>query len=302
MYRTVPASDAGEAPMRADRLQPALQPRILGRAGLVGAHNFRALLLESGQAALHGPTGEMVMNGPVVAWLPWRDGMRLRIAPGARGLHVALGPALLGPALRHNPAAAELGYMAERQYVLPLDHVREAGARALRGSFLGLLAETESAGPMSAALVDAHLSVLLIVLYRGLKAEHYDLDLTRMAPPLASRFISLVEAHLGDRWTVARYAATLDVSRDRLHDICLRAFGRAPGLLIRLRVAMEARRLLEQSTLSVDQIAARLGFGSASQFSRAFKAVEGAAPGQYRRRTWQPGWQRDRRQDLHAWP
>lgn len=290
--------------MRAERLQPALQPRVLGRAGLVGAHNFRAILLETGRATIRAPVGETAIIGPAVAWLPWRDGMRLHIAAGAQGFHLSFGPAFLGQALRHNPAAPELGFMAERPYVLTLDPVRSDPTRteALRGCFTGLLAESEAVGPMSGALVDAHLSVLLITLYRGLKAEHLDLNLTRAVPPLASRFISLVEAHLGERWTVERYAATLEVSRDRLHDACIRTFRRAPGLLIRLRVVMEARRLLEQSTLSIDQIAARLGFGGAPQFSRAFRAMEGMAPGQYRRQTRLPGWADAEPRDLHAWP
>jgi AraC family transcriptional activator of pobA len=94
----------------------------------------------------------------------------------------------------------------------------------------------------------------------------------------------LVERHFRDRWTVARYAAALGVSRDRLGDICRRIRGRSPSDLIAARVAGEARLLLANSTNSVEQIAALLGFHGAANFNRFFRRATGEPPGRYRAR------------------
>lgn len=82
--------------------------------------------------------------------------------------------------------------------------------------------------------------------------------------------------------TVARYAQQLGISRDRLNDLCRRAHGRPSDRLIRDRLALEARIYLQSSSLTIDQIAAALGFSSAAQFCRVFSRAEGRPPGRYR--------------------
>jgi transcriptional regulator GlxA family with amidase domain len=50
----------------------------------------------------------------------------------------------------------------------------------------------------------------------------------------------------------------------------------------RLRVHI-ARRLLGETTDTMETTAARLGYADASSFSRTFKAIDGVAPGEFRR-------------------
>lgn len=45
----------------------------------------------------------------------------------------------------------------------------------------------------------------------------------------------------------------------------------------------EAKHLLEQTTLKVNLIARKVGFGSVTHFGRVFKAVTGHAPLYYRK-------------------
>jgi AraC family transcriptional activator FtrA len=52
--------------------------------------------------------------------------------------------------------------------------------------------------------------------------------------------------------------------------------------LLRERVAI-ARELLEESSLSIDQIGAESGFGSTQSFRNAFKSIVGINPTHYRR-------------------
>jgi AraC family transcriptional activator of pobA len=269
---------------------------------MLGSHNFRAILLTSGSATLTlGDTQEPVL-APVFVWAPWTERSRLTIAPGSQGSHLLLGPALLSQALRHNPGAADLGYMAERRYIVGLDN-DDASAAAISGCFAGLIAETRETGPMAASMIEAQLAILLISLYRALRAGVQEPDaVVTGRSPLASRFVALIEAHLGERWTVGHFCEALGTSREHLHAVSMRSFGRPPGLMIRQRTMLEARRLLEQSSLSVDQVAQRLGFASAPQFNRFFKTLEGMPPGQYRRRLRRASGSRAPRADLYAWP
>ncbi|MGR3495997.1 helix-turn-helix domain-containing protein [Citreimonas sp.] len=290
-----------ETPLRAEPLRAGLQPLVFGRSGLLGSHNFRALLLSAGTASLQIDETVERLQAPCLLWTPWNTQARLVVAPGSRGHHLVLGASLLSVALRHSPHAAELGYMAERRYVVTLDPA-DGDAATLQACFEGLAVETRQDRPMSSSLVEAHLSILLVTLYRALKAGPYGLQSGFASSSLGSRFIALIEAHLGERWSVAAFCAALGVGRDRLHATCLRDFGRPPGLMIRQRTMLEARRLLEQSTLSVDQIAQRLGFGSGPQFNHFFKGIEGVPPGAWRRQVRSSDRTRPPPVDLSAWP
>jgi len=50
----------------------------------------------------------------------------------------------------------------------------------------------------------------------------------------------------------------------------------------RLRVSI-ARRLLMETTDTLDTIATRTGYADVSNFSRTFKSIDGISPGEFRR-------------------
>ncbi len=62
------------------------------------------------------------------------------------------------------------------------------------------------------------------------------------------------------------------------------AFGQPPGLFVQDRRLEEARRRLAAANLSIDVIAASVGFRSADAFRRAFRHRFRVTPGKYRRR------------------
>jgi AraC-like DNA-binding protein len=91
-----------------------------------------------------------------------------------------------------------------------------------------------------------------------------------------------VEAQFRHHWPVARYAEELAVSPDRLHDLCVRSLGRSPRDLVHQRLVREACGLLSGTDLSIERLAADLGFGSASHFSRFFKRWMAVGPKAWR--------------------
>lgn len=271
-----------EVPVRAERFRAALQTRVLGRAGLGEAENFRALILEKGDAVLRAMDDAVLpLAGPMMGWFPWRDGMRLELAAGAQGTHLLLGAATLDRVLQRRAEATQLRFLVARPAFLRLGADNATG-EAVAACFTGILAETLRPGPMSSAVVESLLHILLVHLHRGQPGSAGSGAETGGIKALAGRFTALVESHFRDHWSVARYAAELGISRDRLNDICLKAHGRPPARLIRERLVLEARIYLENSPLALGQIAGVLGFAGASQFNRVFKALQGRTPGKYR--------------------
>jgi len=99
---------------------------------------------------------------------------------------------------------------------------------------------------------------------------------------LARRFAALVEERFTSDWSVADYAAALNVTPTHLTRVCREAAGRTASELLTARKIAEARRLLADTRLPVKEIAAGLGFGSAAYFTRCFQARTGAAPTEFR--------------------
>jgi AraC family transcriptional regulator, transcriptional activator of pobA len=214
-----------------------------------------------------------------MGWFPWRDDMRLDLAAGAQGTHLLLGAGTLGRVLQHRPEEPELRFSAGRMAVVRLD---DDGPRA---RWLPPVSGASWPKPSSPARWrrgsrNPCCMCLLVQFHRG-QVRGQAGEGTGQST-LAARFTALVEAHFRDRWTVARYAAALGVSRDRLNDICQRAHGRSSARLIRDRLVLEARIYLESSSLTLDQIAAALGFASAAQFNTFFRQMEDRPPGRYR--------------------
>lgn len=117
---------------------------------------------------------------------------------------------------------------------------------------------------------------------------HLDGGQVRITPqaPARDELDDLLEwagERLGTPLSVAGLAARLNVSprtlARRFHD----RFGTSPGKWLLSRRVAEARRLLEDTDLPVDAIAARVGLASAVNLRRRFRDEVGTTPGAYRR-------------------
>ncbi|MBV2179621.1 MAG: 4-hydroxyphenylacetate catabolism regulatory protein HpaA [Castellaniella sp.] len=95
-------------------------------------------------------------------------------------------------------------------------------------------------------------------------------------------FGALIEARFRDHWTLPRYAGSLGVTEQRLHDVCRQVAGKPPKKLINERLIQEARRLLLSTSQSVSQVGYSLGFEDPAYFGRFFLRHVGVAPGSYR--------------------
>ena len=98
----------------------------------------------------------------------------------------------------------------------------------------------------------------------------------------AAMVIRLLERDLARAWTVAQMAALVGVSDAHLRRLFARAMGASPlQVLCDLRL-QAAARLLEDPSIRVKEIQARVGFADASHFSRDFRCRFGVSPIEYR--------------------
>jgi AraC-like DNA-binding protein len=99
---------------------------------------------------------------------------------------------------------------------------------------------------------------------------------------ILARFRAEIDRRYARTRQVDDYARALACSVRTLTRASLAATGHTAKQLVDERVALEAKRLLAESDLTVAQIGARLGFSEPTNFGRFFSRIVGASPGQFR--------------------
>jgi AraC-like DNA-binding protein len=137
-------------------------------------------------------------------------------------------------------------------------------------------------GPVAAALLRHELAVLLLRIAllseagvdpgtnHGAEARTY------------TRFRRLLEEGHGHSRRVEDYAERLNCSVRTLTRASLAVTGRTAKQVVDDRVALEARRLLGCTAMSVAEVGRRLGFPEPTNFGRFFHREVGVSPGQFR--------------------
>jgi AraC family transcriptional activator of pobA len=100
---------------------------------------------------------------------------------------------------------------------------------------------------------------------------------------LFTRFMVLVEAHHREHWPIARYAAEMGLSPERLNRLTRAETGKAALELVHARLAREACRRLTYIAAPISTLAFELGFDDPAYFCRFFKRRIGRNPRDYRR-------------------
>lgn len=101
-------------------------------------------------------------------------------------------------------------------------------------------------------------------------------------PPLVQAFRGLVEREFAHRHTLAWYARELGCSERTLVRRCRAALGVSPKAFVDTRLALEAKRLLTNTSASVEVVGRSLGFDEPTHFSRFVKRATGRRPSWFR--------------------
>ncbi len=95
---------------------------------------------------------------------------------------------------------------------------------------------------------------------------------------LVAAAVALMRDQLEDRVTISALAATLGTSQRELEVLFKRQLGASPRTVYRRLRLVAARRYVEQTRLSVAEIAVRCGYNDPSAMTRAFAAEFGETP------------------------
>lgn len=144
-------------------------------------------------------------------------------------------------------------------------------------------------GAPDAALLVSLLPALLIEALRscaeaGSGTEEMPPGLLRgLSAPRLAQALRAMHAAPSRAWTVVQLAAEAALSRSAFYERFSTAVGLPPMAdLMAWRMAL-AKDLLRSPSLSIQQVAERVGFGSASTFSTAFRRATGVAPKRFGR-------------------
>ncbi|GAA2379431.1 helix-turn-helix domain-containing protein [Dactylosporangium salmoneum] len=180
---------------------------------------------------------------------------------------------------------ALLAYPEDRALLLGAPRARRLrprDARAIGGLFAALTREYADRPPGFDTVLPALLHVLVVRTHRLAADREAEPRGRRRDRELATAFAQLLARRAESGPSVGAYAQRLGVSASRLAEAVKAATGEPPGRLIRRAQALEARRLLARTALTVAQVARATGFADPAYFSRFFRREVGLTPGRYR--------------------
>jgi len=126
-------------------------------------------------------------------------------------------------------------------------------------------------------------SYLYILIYEidGIQKEKKS---TEVQSPLYEKFKELLFKDFLNFRTVQHYADELNVSRKYLSEVIKKHSGKTASDWISEMVILEAKVLLQNKKMSINQISDLLHFSDQSVFGRFFKNYEGISPLEYRKK------------------
>lgn len=212
------------------------------------------------------------------SWLWIRPGQVQRFGPdleAADGVVVLFQPGFLPPA---TVSAAHMDPPYEQRPTTP----EGPAAEGLRRALDHLVWEYGALASLSLAAHTEVLRALLSVLVVRLAEARGPTPLPAPASETFRRFHTAVERDHAVTRRVEDYAAALGYSPRTLTRATLAATGRTAKQYVDDRVLLEAKRLLRHSGLTAKEVASRLGFADASDFTKFFRLRVGMTPGTFR--------------------
>ncbi len=140
------------------------------------------------------------------------------------------------------------------------------------------LAAPSPSGPYLESLCIA----LLVEMFKPIATPLKHRPRQRITQPLIDMLLKYVDANLDGDLAIERLAEFAGVSTDQLSRSFKRSVGESPHNYVIHRRTDAARRLLENKSLSLAEIAYATGFSSQSHMTTTFKKVLGTTPGSIR--------------------
>lgn len=234
------------------------------------------------------------LREPVLLWFTQGQG-RITVAGATRGFHphnAVFIPAgvMHGFTITHKATGWVLLMGTDCALDLPRVplhlRLREKMAQAeLTGIIDNIQRELDGGRKSAMTAAQHHLGLLLVWIDRQLSEREPEAPAVprRAAEKLSARYASILEREFRSGFGVGDYAAALGVTPTHLTRACKISAGRTALSLLQDRRLFEARQMLVNTQTPVKDIAASLGFSTASYFTRNFQHSIGQTPSAFRR-------------------
>ena len=127
-------------------------------------------------------------------------------------------------------------------------------------------------------MIKTYIKQIIISATRTLIKSNNDSQIVSYDKELARKFSQLVELHYRTNHNVSDYANMLNITPKNLNRKIVSEKQVAPSIIIKQRIILQAKRLLANTTLSINEIADYLGYEDYSYFVRFFKSQTGLPP------------------------
>ena len=174
----------------------------------------------------------------------------------------------------------QMGRLAQRMGVWTDPVVRGADAAVLADLLLRVFEALPLPDGVGAPRVHAAMAGVIALIYEAWMRRENRLE--RAAPVVLRPAIERMSLLFFEKQTVADLARLCGLSATHFSRLFHRAFGTAPiDWLRRFRIS-QAKRLLVETTLGIEEIAFRTGYGDRFFFSKDFRRYTGATPRAFR--------------------
>jgi len=268
--------------IHAELFECALRDRVFSLPANRNKRSWIGVFFSSGSGIARWSAEEQTLSSNSLIWVPWTLEITLTISAGSVGQYFSVSENTLSNAIGHNTGSPELRLLADRFASVQFSE-NDPALLDVEHAFGIIQRETRSRAIGSVSMAEAHLRVILVLLLRCLPQLQTETSGAGRTAAILHSFRQLVETHFRDHWSIGAYASEVGISPDRLHDLCTRNLSKTPRQLVHERTVYEARRMLEMTTLTVDQLSGLLGFRDPTYFSRFFKARVGLPPASFRR-------------------
>lgn len=174
----------------------------------------------------------------------------------------------------------QMGRLAQRMGVWTDPLVRGVDTAALASLFVRVFEALPLPDGVGGPRVHAAMAGLIALIYEAWMRRENRME--RAAPVLLRPAVERMSLLFFEKHTVAGLAQLCGISSTHFSRLFHRAFGTAPiDWLRRFRIS-QAKRLLAETTLGVEEIAFRTGYGDRFFFSKDFRRYTGATPREFR--------------------
>lgn len=135
--------------------------------------------------------------------------------------------------------------------------------------------------PKSRDLINASLHYFLIKLNDQYSDFHSLSNDFLMPNSTCIKFLKLIDNQIANKHTVKEYARELNISITRLNILLKKYLNTSASVLIKNRLAQEAKKELLFTGGDISETAFKLGFSELSNFTRFFKKQTGLAPSKF---------------------